>query len=281
MSYHTLVSALQLQALLAQAERPVLLLDLSFDLADTVAGERAYAQGHLPGAHYLHLDRDLSAAKTGNNGRHPLPERQAFADRLAALGLRHDSQVVCYDAQGGMYAARAWWMLQWLGHADVAVLDGGLQAWLASAGALSTQLPAQRAGDFRPAAPLVHVLDADRLHASLGRVRLIDARAGERFRGEVEPLDAKAGHIPGASNRLFKSNLGPDGLFLPAEQLRREFSALLAPFAPAQTVHQCGSGVTACHNLLAMAHAGLAGSALYPGSWSEWSSDSRRPVALG
>ncbi|MDC6168172.1 sulfurtransferase [Paucibacter sp. XJ19-41] len=281
MSHHTLVSALQLQALLAQAERPVLLLDLSFDLADTGAGERAYAQGHLPGAHYLHLDRDLSAPKTGSNGRHPLPERQAFAERLATLGLRHDSQVVCYDAQGGMYAARAWWMLQWLGHADVAVLDGGLQAWLASAGALSTELPPQRAGDFKPGPPLVQALDADRLQASLGRVRLIDARAGERFRGEVEPLDAKAGHIPGASNRLFKSNLGPDGRFLPAEQLRQEFSALLAPYAPAQTVHQCGSGVTACHNLLAMAHAGLVGSALYPGSWSEWSSDPRRPVALG
>ncbi|WP_349743400.1 sulfurtransferase [Roseateles cavernae] len=281
MSHHTLVSALQLQALLARTERPVLLLDLSFDLADTGAGERAYAQGHLPGAHYLHLDRDLSAPKTGSNGRHPLPERQAFAERLAALGLTHDSQVVCYDAQGGMYAARAWWMLQWLGHANVAVLDGGLQAWLASAGALSTELPPQRAGDFRLAAPLVQALDADRLQASLGRVRLIDARAGERFRGEVEPLDAKAGHIPGASNRLFKSNLGPDGLFLPAEQLRQEFSALLAPYAPAQTVHQCGSGVTACHNLLAMTHAGLVGSALYPGSWSEWSSDPRRPVALG
>lgn len=281
-SYQTLISAAELQALLGSATPP-LLLDASFDLADTEAGARAYAQAHLPGAHYLHLDRDLSSAKTGRNGRHPLPTREAFAARLAALGLQAGRQVVCYDAQGGMYAARVWWMLHWLGHADAAVLDGGLPAWRAAGGALSSELPTPaQAGDFKPQAPRVATLTADELQARLGRVRLIDARAGERFRGEVEPLDARAGHIPGASNRAFASNLlAPGGLFKPAAQLRSEYAALLAPHTADQVVHQCGSGVTACHNLLAMAHAGLGYGLLYPGSWSEWSADPSRPVAIG
>lgn len=280
-TYQTLISVAELQALQA-AGHALLILDLGFDLADTAAGERAYAQGHLPGAHYLHLDRDLSAPKTGRNGRHPLPEREAFAARLAALGLEPGTQVVCYDAQGGMYAARAWWMLRWLGHAAVAVLDGGRQAWAAAGGALSAETPPPRPGGFRPGAPLVQALDAATLQQRLGSLRLIDARAPERFRGEVEPLDAQAGHIPGASNRLFKLNLGADGLFFkPAAELRAEFEALLAPHAGAAVVHQCGSGVTACHNLLAMDHAGLGGSLLYPGSWSEWSADPARPIAKG
>lgn len=279
MSHRTLISADQLQALLLQPDRPILLLDLGFDLNDPAAGERAYALGHLPGAHYLHLDRELSGQKTGKNGRHPLPERIELAQRMTALGLRTGSQVICYDAQGGMYAARAWWMLRWVGHADVAVLDGGLQAWQAAGGALSIDTPEAARGDFQVGEPLVRTLDADQLQVRLGSLRLIDARAPERFRGEVEPLDALAGHIPGASNRLFKHNLGPDGRFLSPTELREQFDSLLAPHAPAQVVHQCGSGVTACHNLLAMEHAGLSGSALYPGSWSEWSADPRRPVA--
>jgi thiosulfate/3-mercaptopyruvate sulfurtransferase len=274
----TLISASELQSLLASPQ-PLLLFDVGFDLADTAAGERAYAQGHLPGAHYLHLDRDLSAPKTGRNGRHPLPDREAFAALMARLGLNADTQVVGYDAQGGMYAARLWWMLRWLGHPAVAVLDGGTPAW---PGALSSAPPAQPSvSDFKPGESLVASIDATQLQAQLGRLRLIDARAPERFRGEVEPLDAKAGHIPGASNRLFKNNLGADGLFKPAEQLRAEFAPLLSPYGGAAVVHQCGSGVTACHNLLAMEHAGLAGSALYPGSWSEWSADDARPVAIG
>lgn len=277
----TLISAADLQAQLAQDLTPLLIIDVSFDLADTAAGERAYAQGHLPGAVYLHLDRDLSAAKTGSNGRHPLPDRAAFAERMAALGLRSGMQVVSYDAQGGMYAARLWWMLRWIGVEAAAVLDGGLPAWVAAGGALTTALPANLAGDYTPADSRVTSLDADTLQARLGKVRLIDARAGERFRGEVEPLDQQAGHIPGAANRLFKLNLQADGRFKPAEELRAEFGALLAPHAAAEVVHQCGSGVTACHNLLAMEHAGLVGSSLYPGSWSEWSSDPARPVAKG
>jgi len=253
----------------------MLLIDVSFDLADTDAGERAYAIGHLPGAHYLHLDRDLSGEKTGSNGRHPLPDRAVFAARMRALGLSKNTQVVAYDRQGGMYAARLWWMLRWIGHSAVAVLDGGPQ------GAMTTDVPQSQAGDFELSEALTPMFDATALQTQLGNVRLIDARAPERFRGEVEPLDKKAGHIPGAANRLFKLNLQEDGTFKPAAVLRAEFDQLLAPFSAAEVVHQCGSGVTACHNLLAMEYAGLQGSALYAGSWSEWSSDPARPVAIG
>jgi len=218
----------------------------------------------------------------GRNGRHPLPDREAFARRMQALGLRSDTQVVAYDNQGGPYAAHLWWMLRWLGHEAVAVLDGGLAAWSAAGGPLSAhEPPAPQAGDFRTGPSLAPLIEADALKARLGTLRLIDARAGERFRGEVEPLDKQAGHIPGASNRFFKDNLAADGRFKPAPELRAAFAQLLAPHAPAQVVHQCGSGVTACHNLLAMEHAGLTGSALYAGSWSEWSSDPARPIAKG
>ena len=275
MSYQTLITAAELQAL---PSHQLLLIDAGFDLADPSAGERAYTAAHLPGAHYLHLDRDMSAAKTGSNGRHPLPDRAVFGAKLVALGLNTDSQVVCYDAQGGMYAARLWWMLRWIGHAAVAVLDGGQAAW---PGPLTTDLPVVRTGNFKLGEPLVAQIDATGLRGQLGQVRLIDARAPERFRGEVEPLDKQAGHIPGASNRLFKLNLAADGRFKSADQLKAEFSALLGASQPGQVVHACGSGVTACHNLLAMEHAGLAGSTLYPGSWSEWSSDSNRPIATG
>jgi len=279
--YRTLISVDELRALQAQGQA-LLIIDTGFDLADTAAGERAHALGHLPGARYLHLDRELSGAKTGASGRHPLPERGAFAARMAALGLTPQTQVVAYDAQGGMYAARLWWMLRWLGHEAVAVLDGGTAAWTAAGGALSTAAaPAVPAGSFVPTASLAPLLDAATLQGRLGRIRLIDARAGERFRGEVEPLDARAGHIPGASNRFFKQNLQDDGRFKSAAALRAEFAPLLAPFDGASVVHQCGSGVTACHNLLAMEVAGLSGSQLYPGSWSEWSSDPARPVAQG
>lgn len=272
MTYQTLITPAELRAL-----PDALLLDCGFDLADPVAGERAYAAGHLPGAHYLHLERDLSGAKTDADGafrgRHPLPERGEFAALMRRLGLRAGRQVVAYDGQGGMYAARAWWMLRWLGHADVAVLDG---AW---DGERVTAVPAATPCDWQPGEPLVAQLDAATLQARLGRVRLIDARAPERLRGEVEPLDRQAGHIPGARNRFFKDNLGTDGRFKPAAQLRQEFAALLAPHAPHEVVHQCGSGVTACHNLLAMVHAGFGEPQLYPGSWSEWSADPARPIA--
>ncbi|WP_310383608.1 sulfurtransferase [Roseateles sp.] len=282
--YQTLVSVQRLQDL-SRAGQPVILIDCSFDLANTDAGHSAYLNAHLPGAHYLHLDRDLSGPKTDQagrfRGRHPLPDRADFARRMADLGLRDGLQVVAYDAQGGMYAARLWWLLRWLGHANTAVLDGGVQAWAAAGLGLSDAVPTTSAGDFKPAGSLVSSLTATELQARLGQIRLIDARAPERFRGDVEPLDARAGHIPGASNRLFKNNLQADGCFKPATELRAEFAALMAPHQAANVVHQCGSGVTACHNLLAMEHAGLTGSTFYPGSWSEWSADPARPIAKG
>lgn len=273
--------------LTADPKRPLVLVDVSFDLADPAAGERSYREGHLPGAHYLHLDRDLAdhapAADGRFRGRHPLPERAAFAATVGRLGVTPASAVVVYDRQGATFAARAWWMLRWIGHAEVAVLDGGLDAWTAAGGKLSQAVPKapSDAAPYPLAAPLVATIDADALQAALGRVRLIDARAAERFRGDVEPLDPVAGHIPGALNRPFKDNLDGKGRFLAPQVLRAAFEPLLAGHAPNDAVHQCGSGVTACHNVLAMEAAGLSGAALYPGSWSEWCADPARPVALG
>ena len=275
-----LVSPEQLLAALAAGAAPVI-IDCSFDLADVASGERAFAAGHLPGAVYAHLDRDLAGTKTGTNGRHPLPTRADWAATLARLGVTPARAVVVYDAQGGMYAARAWWMLLWAGHRAVSVLDGGIGAWKAAGGAVESGAVAPVAAPvaYPVGDSLVATIDADALQKSLGRVTLLDARAGERYRGEVEPLDKRAGHIPGARSRFFKDNLGADGRFKPAPELRAAFEAFGT--APAQVVHQCGSGVTACHNLLAMEAAGLSGSALYPGSWSEWSADPKRPVAVG
>lgn len=279
MPFNTLISAPQLLAVQAAGQAPVL-LDCGFDLADPTAGERAWAAGHLPGARYVHLDRDLSGPKQPGRGRHPLPAREALAATAGAWGVAPGVQVVAYDAQGGPYAARAWWLLRWLGHEAVAVLDGGIAAWRAAGGALATDAPAAAAAAPYPSADAaMPTLDADALLARLGQVRLFDARAAERFRGEVEPLDPVAGHIPGATLRFFKDNLQADGRFKPAEQLAAEFRALGG--ADPEVVHQCGSGVTACHNLLAMMHAGLGITRLYPGSWSEWCSDPSRPVAKG
>ena len=286
-SFTTLITAAELQALLA-AGRPCVLLDCGFDLGDAQLGERAYAAGHLPGARYAHLERDLSGPKRGSGahfaGRHPLPEREAFAATAGRLGVAPGVQVVAYDAQGGPYAARAWWLLQWLGHGAAAVLDGGPAAWTAAGGAIVTDPPPPSAAAPYPAgAAAMPTVTAAALLAEPARWRVVDARAGERFRGEVEPLDPVAGHIPGAVNRFFKDNLQEGGRFKPAAELRAAFQAIAADagHAPQALVHQCGSGVTACHNLLAMTHAGLSGAALYPGSWSEWCADPARPVARG
>ncbi|MFM2052635.1 MAG: hypothetical protein RL456_672 [Pseudomonadota bacterium] len=266
----------------------VRLFDVRFDLARPEAGEAAWRAGHLPGAAYLHLDRDLSA-KGGVaalcGGRHPLPAREVFAATAARLGLTPDTPVVVHDAQGGMFAARAWWMLRWIGARDVRVLDGGLAAWLAAGGALEageTPPPAPAGAWPLGPEPAGARLTVDELADRLDRVALLDARAPERYRGDVEPLDPVAGHIPGALNRPFSANLGPDGRFLPPAALREAFEALAGSGAGSRpVVHQCGSGVTACHNLLAMAVAGLPGGALYAGSWSEWCADPARPVAHG
>lgn len=278
-----LISAADLLARLPSPQPPVL-WDVSFDLADPGAGEAAWRAGHLPGAHYLHLERDLSAPKTGRNGRHPLPARETFAATAGRFGVAPHTHVVVYDRQGGMFCVRAWWMLKWLGHEAVSVLDGGVAAWQAAGGTLSTESPAPAdAGPYPAREPLVPSIDAASLQARLGSpaLQVLDARAPERYRGDTEPLDPVAGHIPGAVNRFFKDNLTPDGRFKPAAELRREFEPLLAGRAPRDVVHQCGSGVTACHNLLAMEVAGLGGSTLYPGSWSEWCADPSRPVERG
>ncbi|TKC92191.1 sulfurtransferase [Trinickia terrae] len=281
--YTTLISAANLAERISNAPGSVLVFDCSFDLANTGAGEQAYAAGHVPGAHYLHLDRDLSGAKTGTNGRHPLPDRVALVATLAAHGLDQNQQIVAYDAQGGAYAARLWWLLRWLGHDSAAVLDGGLQAWQAAGFALDAQAPAKAAGNFKAAAPLVATVDVQAVLRNLSthdRV-VIDARAADRYRGENETIDPVGGHIPGALNRFFRDNLTADGRFKPAHTLREDFSAVLNGKLPEQAILQCGSGVTACHNALAMEVAGLHGAALYSGSWSEWCSDPSRPVATG
>lgn len=282
MPHTTLISAAQLRNLLARTDAPLVLLDTRFDLADTEAGERAYLAGHLPGAYHAHLDRDLAGPKTGRNGRHPLPKPEAWQRTLQAWGITPSTQVVAYDNHGGMFAARAWWLLRQSGH-QAALLDGGLAAWEAAGGSLSRAVP-ERAPDRpmdQPAPAWSGTVPADDLEAQLARLFVIDARAPERYRGDVEPLDPVAGHIPGARNRFFKNNLTAEGTFKPAAELRAEFLAQLAGTAPTEVVHQCGSGATACHNLLAMEVAGLGGSRLYPGSWSEWCSDPRRPVARG
>ncbi|MEO5843744.1 MAG: sulfurtransferase [Caldimonas sp.] len=282
-TFTTLVSVEELRALLAATPKPVV-LDTSFDLADTGSGERRFATSHLPGSHYLHLDRDLSGAKTGRNGRHPLPDRADFARSVGALGIAPRTQVVALDAHGGVYAARLWWMLRWLGHRNVAVLDGGIPAWQRAGGALIDQpspapVPAPTPYPDRPV--LAPSVDAAGVAARAPRRAVLDARSGERFRGQAEPIDPVAGRIPGALNRFHRDNLGEGGIFKAPARLRDEFAALLGDRGPQEVIHSCGSGVTACHNLLAMEHAGLAGSFLYPGSWSEWSADPARPIARG
>jgi thiosulfate/3-mercaptopyruvate sulfurtransferase len=284
-AFGTLISASELMGLQATAAQ-VVVLDCGFDLTDPKAGKSAWIHGHLPTALYASLDHDLAGEKNGRNGRHPLPDRAALAAWLGQCGIAPGVQVVTYDAQGSPYAARAWWLLRWMGHSAVAVLDGGRAAWLAAGGKLTADSAApSAAAPYPAAAPSMPTMGATALEALLGQVLLLDARAGERFRGETEPLDPVAGHIPGATNRFFKDNLQADGRFKNAADLRREFVALGVADSAADrasnsaVVQQCGSGVTACHNLLAMCHAGLGDSTLYPGSWSEWCSDPRRPAA--
>ena len=294
--YTTLISAAQLQALIA-AGQPCMIFDCSFDLMKPEAGLQQYLHSHIPGALHADLNTALSsqhdpvgtpssqtADAPASGGRHPLPSRARFAAWLSSVGFRRDMQAVVYDRHGANYCGRLWWMLKWAGHEAVAVLDGGLQAWQATGAALSAGQEGQASpGDFVLAEPLVRLVDAGSVVAELGRPgqTLIDARAVPRFKGEVEPLDPVAGHIPGALNRPFSQNLGPDGLFKPAVQLRQEFEELLGLRSPGSVVHHCGSGVSALPNLLAMEIAGLGRTALYAGSWSDWCSDPARPVAQG
>ena len=222
-------------------------------------------------------------AKTGSNGRHPLPSRDALIERFRAWGIGNSTQIVAYDAQGGQFAARLWWLSHWLGHRAVAVLDGGWPAWLAHGGAMDSVVPVPTRSHFTDAESLVRVVDAREVLAAFGMHErlLVDARMPERYRGEQEPIDPVAGHIPGAVNRAWQQNLTADQRFKSSTELRTEFDTLLGGRAPNQVTHQCGSGVTACHSVLAMEVAGLPGSALYSGSWSEWIADPSRPIRTG
>ncbi len=245
-------------------------------------GEDQYEAGHLPGARFAHIDRDLSAQKTGRNGRHPLPSPEEAAALFGRLGIGPGTQVVAYDQGSGMFAARLWWMLRWLGHDAVAVLDGGFERWTREGRPVSTDVPPPSHARFAPGRtrPTASAAEIGRAIAG-GALTLVDARVPERYRGDVEPLDPVAGHIPGACNRPYVENVNPDATFKPADALRREFAALLGATPLDRVVHYCGSGVTGCHNVLAMEIAGLPGTRLYPGSWSEWCADPARPVETG
>ncbi len=276
--------------LAAQLGAPgLVILDCRHDLAQPDWGAHQYRASHIPGAVFAHLDRDLAGPRSGTNGRHPLPPPEAFAARLRHWGVGAHSRVVAYDAAQGAYAARAWWMLRWLGHRQVAVLDGGWTAWQDAGMPVSGEVPAGAHGDFRIGPSLQAVTDvADVLAvaragdaAGAGVALLLDARAPDRFEGRNETIDPVAGHIPGAVNRFWKHNLDEQGFFKAPARLRNEYEALLQGRSPRQVIVQCGSGVTACHDALALHIAGLPGAALYPGSWSEWIADPARPVARG
>lgn len=278
--YTTLIDTATLAAHLT--DPTVVVIDCRFELAKPEAGELAYAEGHIPGAAYAHLDRDLSGPKTGSNGRHPLPPPSVLAATLGRLGIDAATQVVAYDQDNGMHASRLWWLLRWMGHEAVAVLDGGFAAWVADGRAMAAGVEVHAARTFSGAANPNDTVDAAVVGALArsGSARVIDARAPERYRGEIEPIDPVAGHIPGAVNYWFARNLD-NGRFRSAEALRAEFETLVSGVAMDQVVSYCGSGVTGCHNLLALEHAGLRGARLYPGSWSEWVSDPSRPVEQG
>jgi thiosulfate/3-mercaptopyruvate sulfurtransferase len=276
----TLVSVAELQQHLFDADWCV--VDCRHELSNAEAGRQQYAAGHIPGAVFADTESELSGRKTGSNGRHPLPDREALAALFSSWGIGSNMQLVAYDASGGPFAARLWWLARWVGHDKAAVLDGGWPAWMATTNWSSTEPPARVPARYEIGPSLVPAVGTEQVLSMLGRTDklIVDARAAERYEGRVEPLDPVAGHIPGTRNRPWQVNLD-NGMFKPREVLRREFEALLGGRPPAELTVLCGSGVTACHHLLAMEHAGLAGAALYPGSWSEWVADRSRPVAAG
>ena len=263
----------------------VVILDCRFDLVAPDAGKQGYLRQHIPTAHYVDLNRDLSGPVSPATGRHPLPQPERFGVLLGGLGVSPDTQVIAYDDINGSFAARAWWLLRWLGHDRAAVLDGGLQAWLKAGGPVESGEPKMppRAAAFAPRPDAAAIVTAAELVEALeDRRRLVvDARAPERFAGTVEPIDPVAGHVPGAINHPFTANLREDGRFLPERELARRWRERLAGTAPADVIAMCGSGVTACHDLLALELAGLPGAKLYAGSWSEWIRDPKRPIARG
>ncbi len=286
MVFQTLIDVHALQKLLGEPR--LVIVDCRFDLMNPEAGRQAYLRGHIPGARYADLNRDLSAPIGPHTGRHPLPLPEAFAGWVGAIGIGDDTQVVAYDEANGSIAARLWWMLRWLGHGAVAVLDGGFKAWTAHGGALQAADAGPPAGSweprhFTPRVDLGSVVSTTELEDALRERKslLVDARTPERYAGTVEPIDPVAGHIPGAVNHPFTVNLGADGRFLPAAELKHRWEEDLPGDGLTNLVAMCGSGVTACHNLLSLEVAGLSGGKLYAGSWSEWIRDPRRPVARG
>ena len=284
--YNTIISARDLAARFdneAKLDQNWVIFDCRFSLADPNAGETAFLAGHIPGAQFLDMNRDLAAEPSFRAGRHPLPDADELATKLAAAGVTAGKQVIVYDDCGGAMAGRAWWLLRWLGHAEVAVLDGGLAAWQAEGGILETEVSVATASHFSARLQNSSVLSVEQLQAEMEQIQLVDARAGERYRGEREPIDPVAGHVPGALNRPLTDNLD-EGYFKSASQLRQEWLQVLGHEhldSGDAVVHMCGSGITACHNLLAMEIAGLSGSRLYAGSWSEWIKDISRPIAKG
>jgi thiosulfate/3-mercaptopyruvate sulfurtransferase len=271
----TLVSTQQL----AEHLKEWRLFDCRHDLARPELGEEQYRQAHIPGALFAHLDRDLSGPRDGRNGRHPLPYPGDFAAWLGRLGLAPEDQVVCYDAGNGTVAARLWWMLRWVGHDSAAVLDGGIAKWLAEGRPVNAQVPQFQPTEYPVRLRSETAVNIGFVETERRKVLLLDARAPERYRGEKEPIDRVAGHIPGARNRFCVENLTAAGLFKSPGQLKNEFTQALGGTPPSKVVNYCGSGVAACHNLLAMEIAGLGGAKLYAGSWSDWISDPKRPVA--
>jgi thiosulfate/3-mercaptopyruvate sulfurtransferase len=278
MVFTTLISTRQLAARLT--DPAFLVVDCRFRLGDDGWGRQEYLTRHIPGAVYADLEQDLSGPKTGLNGRHPLPDPHVLTRTFERLGIAHRTQVVAYDQDSGMFASRLWWLLRWLGHDAVAVLDGGFASWLNDGAAVSAGAEHRDPRVFRGTLCGDVVVSADDIAATLGRPgwRLLDARAPERYRGDVEPIDRAAGHIPGAANHYFQTSLNERGTFRSPDELRAQLSAAIGDVPPDHVVCYCGSGVTACHNLLALEHAGLRGAKLYPGSWSEWSSDPARPI---
>ncbi|MDB5709656.1 MAG: 3-mercaptopyruvate sulfurtransferase [Sphingomonas bacterium] len=280
--FKTLIEPAQLALLLDGGE--VTLFDCGFELGNPDAGRAAFLESHLPGARHLHLDDDLAAPARGDNGRHPLPDPAAFAEVMRANGVMRGRQVIAYDASGGPYAARLWWLLRWLGHDQVAVLNGGRKGWEAAGGPMeSGAAGAVARGDFTAAPRSGWTVSAETIEGNIAVpvFTVLDARSASRFAGEPNPMDPVAGHIPGARNRFYGDNLDGKGRFKPAAILAEDFDAVLGEIRPSDPVMQCGSGVTACHNLLALEIAGHSGARLYPGSWSEWISDARRPVERG
>lgn len=260
-----------------------IVFDCRHDLGDKAKGERLYREGHLPGAYFANVETDLSGEKTGKNGRHPLPSLTDFLAFLSRRGVTAASTIVAYDDAGGAYAARLWWLARWAGHERAGLLDGGIQRWAAEKRAFSTEIPVPRQVEpLQGRADNGHVVLVEDVVMHLGDARrlILDARAPERYRGEVEPIDPVGGHIPGAVNRFFKNNLNADLTFKSPDELKRDYEALLKSRPATSVVHQCGSGVTACVNLFAMEHAGLSGSKLFAGSWSEWVADPSRPVTV-